>query len=306
MNYKVIFGILILGLIFFSGCTNNETQTDTTQEHMTIVESENVQTQEETNTSTENQQEEPQSIKQKPISINNFNMVKEEDGTYRVYFIFDNGKAYSGKVNLKIYDEYDNLLHESNYEVKESDYVDYQFSLTGKDIGKATEIWLDPLDIKKAMSNTGVLIMTFEFMDGTKITAEANTYSVESYTEEEMNEIREQAYLEHVNEVNLIQTKSSSSGDFQVSLVGYGDYTHLEHSTWGDEVTEFRVDIIIKNVGDEKGSFFTYNAAIVDDLGNQYETTFSSSDCKIKSGEVYPGVTKSGCLLFDRIDESAS
>lgn len=104
--------------------------------------------------------------------------------------------------------------------------------------------------------------------------------------------IQEQ-YLEQYNNNAKISGEVIKKGNFEVTLVKYGLYTHLEYDTIGDEVTEFRVDLKVKNIGSEKDSFSSSESVILSGT-NQYEGY--SSDLYYL--DIYPGIEKEGYITF--------
>ena len=106
----------------------------------------------------------------------------------------------------------------------------------------------------------------------------------------------ENRYLQSSNIIGKNYTELSSDGKFTVTVVRAGNYSHLTYGTFGDEVTNFRIDIKVKNSGSYKGSFYLYDVSLVDNLNNQYDTVYGGT---FKSGDMEANVTREGYLLFD-------
>jgi hypothetical protein len=88
-----------------------------------------------------------------------------------------------------------------------------------------------------------------------------------------------------------------TDGSFEVTLVRWGYFTHLKYDTWGDEVTEYRVDIKVKNIGSEQESFSIYDSAMIvgtSQYSYSYESNFDGSN-------IYPGIIKEGYLVFENV-----
>jgi len=117
----------------------------------------------------------------------------------------------------------------------------------------------------------------------------------EAYTLVEMYENR---YLQSAISVQQTITKE----DFSITLVRVGHFTHREYDTWGDEVTEFRVDLEVTSIANESEYLFASNIVVLDNLHNQYDYTYGGT---LELGEIYPRVTREGYVLFPTIDENA-
>jgi len=117
----------------------------------------------------------------------------------------------------------------------------------------------------------------------------------ETYT---LMEMYENMYLQSAITVQRTITK----GDFSITLVRVGHFTHLEYDTWGDEVTEFRVDLKVTSIASEPEYIFESDIVIVDNLGNQYNYEYGGT---LDLGEIYPRVTREGYVLFLELDENA-
>ena len=64
----------------------------------------------------------------------------------------------------------------------------------------------------------------------------------------------------------------------------------------GDKVTDFRADIIVKNISDEKETFSIYNSAII--IGSsQYDVISYRSE--LDGSDMRPGIEREGYLLFE-------
>jgi len=94
-----------------------------------------------------------------------------------------------------------------------------------------------------------------------------------------------------------------SKGYFSVTLVSVGRYTHLEYDTSGDEVTEFRVDLEVTSIASEPEYIFGSDIVILDNLGNQYNYEYGGT---LDLGEIYPGVTRKGYVLFPALNGNAT
>lgn len=234
-----------------------------------------------------------------PTNINEFSSANEGE-TIRFYFFLEDSNGQNtiseGQVNLQIKDSANKTVFTQQFNFVASDFVDYQFKLTGKEVGKAYEWRVNQKDIQKGTSKTGTAELTITTAKGNVLKATDSYVEIPSYTEEEIK----QMYFEQYNKNAKTSGEVISKGNFEVTLVKYGFYTHLKYDTWGDEVTEFRVDLKVKNIGSEKDSFSNYDAVILSGT-NQYERSYNSN---LDSSDIYSGIVKEGYLIFDNVPKT--
>ena len=118
----------------------------------------------------------------------------------------------------------------------------------------------------------------------------------ETYT---LMEMYENMFLQSAITVQQTITK----GDFSITLVKVGHFAHLEYDTWGDEITEFRVDLEVTSIASEPEYIFESDILILDNVGNQYNYEYGGT---LDLGEIYPGVTREGYVLFPALNENAN
>lgn len=229
---------------------------------------------------------------QKKLSVQTFQGVKEGD-VIRFYFILNDGEAYDGQAQFKILDNAGNILYQDEFDVKASDYKDYVYQLTGTSAGKAYEWYVQFNQINKGVADIlGYGKAQLQFTtSGQTLSAEA-AVEIPAITKEQTIAAYENSYVKKATPVDKTITK----GYFQVTLVRVGYYKHLEYDTWGDEVTDFRADIKVKNIGSEEETFSTYDAAII--IGNsQYDAKLFRS--KFDGYNLRPGIVREGYLIFE-------
>jgi hypothetical protein len=112
----------------------------------------------------------------------------------------------------------------------------------------------------------------------------------------------EQMYEEQYDRNAKVSGAALTKGNFEVTLVKYGFYTHLEYDTWGDEVTDFRVDLAVKNIGSEEDSFLTYDAVVISG-SSQYQRSYRS-ESELDSSDIYPGIVRQGYLVFEDVPKT--
>jgi len=118
----------------------------------------------------------------------------------------------------------------------------------------------------------------------------------ETYT---LMEMYENMYLQSAITVQQTITKE----DFAITLVKVGHFTHLKYDTWGDEVTQFRVELKVRSIASEPEYIWESDIVVLDNLGNQYDHEYGGT---LELGEIHPGVTREGYVLFPELDENAS
>jgi len=210
-----------------------------------------------------------------------------KEGDYiRFNFDFNDNKRYDGTVHLTIVDKVGTVLYEDTFYVTVKDYkgsISYPYYE-----------WYVSFDrIKKGIGDFGygTAYLSFLMPDGTRLEA-SDIVEIPTLSKEEIIAMYEERYLSTSKEIN----KTLSIYPLEVTLKRIGYFTHLKYDTWGDEVTRFRVDIQVKNVGTREHSFWYSNAAVV--IGTrQYDVLFFES--KLDSSAIKPNVIIEGYLLFD-------
>lgn len=271
--------LLIISVVLISGCT--QTDTGTGQITREVAEKQEV------SVPTVSKVPDPENIEL-------FGGVKE-GSIMRFYFTFNDKIGHDGAVELKITDSAEKTVYSKKFDVKSEQFIDYEVQLTGKPVGKAYE-WKVPLsDIKKGMSPVGNAYLKFKTLSGKTLTADAPLFDIPAYTEEEIKQLYEEGYLKSAKTLG----KSITKGNFQVILSRYG---YFKHSVFGKEVTSFRVDIEVKNVGMEQDAFFIHDGALI--VGNeQYNVGF---DSEFDGMNIYPNIVKKGYLVFEDVPDGLS
>jgi len=238
--------------------------------------------------------------KNPPANITTFSSAKEGE-LNRFYFLLEgsDGRNVSsdGHVQLQIFDDSNNSLYLEEFDVKASEYVDYQFKLTGQSIGKAYE-WRVPVsDIKKGISTIGWgrAVLTFTTLDGRKLTAEDKTIQIPVYTDDELKQMAEAEYAKGA----ITLSQKLSKGKFEITVTGAGFFSPYE---WGERKEYFRVDMEVRNIGSEADYFSPSGMVILDNQGNQYEQSYGGSLDTFS--QIYPNVTKKGYVLFESVPKT--
>ncbi len=291
MKLNKIFTIvlLFLCLAFLVACTQNINKTD---QKMTTSQNTTKQT---TQSST------PQTTLPQistATNINDFSAV-EEGEKIRLYFLLEdaNGKntISAGHIKLDILDDVNNSLYSKEFDVTTADFVDYQFSLTGKEMGKAYEWRIQNSEIKKGIASYyGNAILTFTNTNSKKMTAETSI-KIPAYTDEELVQMSEDQYQLKAKTIN----KKRAFGDFEVVVTKVGFYETYEYSK---KKQYFRADMEVKNVGSESEYFSPSGMSVIDGSGNQYESSYGGTLDTFS--KMYPDIIKKGYVLFDEIPQT--
>lgn len=235
-------------------------------------------------------------------SANNVSMFEcvTEGEIIRFYFVLEDENGQNticdGNVEFQIIDELNDVIYSNEFNVKSSEFIDYEYKLTGSPIGKAYEWRVSIADIEKGISllGFGTAILTFINSKGGTISAEYELVQIPTYSEEELNDILEEEYINDSTTVN----KKLSKGDFEVTAVRVGFFRKYD---WGEMKKYFRVDMIVKNIGSEQQYFDPSGVAIIDPNNNQYESSYEGT---LEIVMIYPGVEKSGYFLFNDVPET--
>ncbi|MFX1513022.1 MAG: hypothetical protein ACFFCQ_10580, partial [Promethearchaeota archaeon] len=118
----------------------------------------------------------------------------------------------------------------------------------------------------------------------------------EAYT---VMEMYENLYLQSA----IIVEETITEGDFSITLLRVGDFTHLYYDTWGNEVTDFRVDLKVTNIVSQNEYLFRSDIVILDNHGIQYDSEYRGT---LQLGEILSGETLEGYVLFPSLNENAS
>jgi hypothetical protein len=236
-----------------------------------------------------------------PANINTF-AAADEGEIIRFYFVLEdsngNNTPGDGKANLQIKDPTGKVVYGQDFNFEASKFVNYEFKLTGKGIGKAYEWRVNKSDIEKGVSEIGTADITLTVASGKVLKSTADYLTIPKYSEEELLAVYENAY----NKTAIVSGEVLKKGNFEVTLVKYGYYKHLKYDTTGDEVTDFRVDLKVINISSKKDTFNVFEAALISG-SNQYKYSFNS---KIDTADIFAGVIKEGYILFEDVPDTIS
>ena len=224
-----------------------------------------------------------------------------EGGLYRFYFMLEDAQGNKvpakGRAEIKIFDDSDALLFQTNFDVETQDYMNYEFKLTGQDLGKAYEKRFSVSEVQKGTSILGIgrATLTFTTPEGTSGNSET-IVQIPTYTQEELAEMSENSFNENVIEINEIQTK----GNFKIEVDKVGFF---EFYSFGEKKEVFRVNLIATNVGSSSEYLMLSGLVLLDNKGNQYETSLFGGTFDMMA-QIYPRVTKQGYFVFENVPQN--
>jgi len=207
----------------------------------------------------------------------------------------NNFVSADGTASYRIVNDDGETVYTGSTEIKKDDFSWYTFRLTGEDQLQA--IWEIPItDIKKSKSAGGTINLDFKTDSGAIFTdVEQEIRGLPTFTTVEVEEQFEEEY--NKNSLRVGTTVEGKYFDVTVERVGF-----FKEKYFSEDKEYFRVDMKIKNTGKDKERPSMSGLAILDNNNNQYEKEFGGTlDLYDK---IYPGVTKEGYILFEKIPEN--
>lgn len=273
---------------------SSSTQTQGTQ--TTTMQTSQTNTQQASQTAQASKTTTTQTSQKAPANITTFSSIQE--GTlHRFYFLIEglDGRnvVADGHIQLQIFDDSNTSLYLKEFDVKASEYVDYQFKLTGQSIGKAYEWRVPNSDIKKGISSMGWGrgVLTFIALDGKRLTAEDKTIQIPVYTDAELKRMSEDGYAKSATVSTLVAQDSA----FEVGLTSFGFFTMY---SYGKAERLLRADLSV--VAKTGGYFWDTDAKLIDTSGKQYGASYKS---EFDGGQLAANTTRIGYILFENIPE---
>ena len=239
--------------------------------------------------------------KYSPASISTFASATEGEAL-RFFLLLEDADGGNtpadGQVTIEILDELDNSLYYDKFYVTVSEFIDYEFKLTGQHIGKAYD-WTVPVTaIQTGISSVGLgrAVLTFEAPGGQKLHAEYALVRIPTYSGEELKLMAEEQYGKSI----IIVDQKLSKGSFEVTVTKTGFF-----NPYGQEGKKeyLRIDMEVKNTGDKDERFSPSGTIVLDDQGDQYQGAYGG-ELDIHS-DIQPGVTKKGYALFKDVPATA-
>jgi hypothetical protein len=221
---------------------------------------------------------------------------------HKVWFtlVDQDGKqtTHDGRATIKITDSLGELRYTGTVPVEKSDFI--LFKPNEQSAANIAYVWTVPMiDVKRGLG-AGTAVLTFVSSDGKSYSAKFGPIEIYQAYGDELAQVYESQYNKFANDIG----KSIVKGNFKITLVKAGQFTHLANTTSGDEVTHYRADLVIENAGDAVNSWPS-EYLIVDDKSNEYnEMPYGAT---LHAGGIVPAHGKTrGYVLFEDVNVSAS
>jgi len=279
---KNYIAILLICVIFISGCVQTSDNTDSEDAPTTPQ-----QTFSDTGLRSSNAK-----------YIGNFVALSSEQNIDARFSLYDEDKNYvsgDGIGNIIIVNSDEEIVYKSTINVKKEDFGTYTLILTqDKFIAFAWEIPIN--QINKSTSSTGTIYLKFIMEDIEFEVIDASFWGLPKYSEQELAQLNDDKFTQSA----IVFNNKISKGNFEVTLTKVGFFTPLV--TYGDKKEYFRIDMEVKNIGNEQQYFSPSALALLDNQGNQYEKEYGGTLNTYSM--YYPGVKKSGYIIFGNVPET--
>ena len=221
--------------------------------------------------------------------IGNFIVLSKDDDNLEARFsLLDGNKNYiveEGIANFRILDAKKNEIYSKQISVRKDGFGMYTLTLTKEEF--MAYVWAIPKkDIKKSNQISGTAYLKFSSGTSSFDELETTVYGLPEYSEQELEQLNEEAYTKNAIAVN----QKLSKGDWEITVTNMGFYTPIV--TYGDEKEYFRVDLKVKSIANAAEYFSPSGMVILDNAGNQYESGFGGTLRTFS--QIYPGITKEG------------
>ena len=237
-----------------------------------------------------------------PKYVGDFTISSEDSSFFEVRFgFFDEDKEYvktHGSGNLNIVNDENEEVFSVDFDFNETDFKTYTNMFSNSEILSAT-FSLGKEDITKTKESYGTGYLSVSLEDGTYFeTLETSIYGLPTYSIEELSDMKEQEYNKEKTEIN----KEINSGNFNIQFLTSGFFT--EESWLGTE-EYYRIDMRVKNTGNEKDTLSMSDFVIITPNGYQYERSYGGT-LSTSYESYYPGITKEGYVLFEGVPKGES
>ena len=165
-----------------------------------------------------------------------------------------------GDLEFTIYSAGEKLVYEKRATINKADFEKVE-RLFGRE-KLLVYSWFIPFDdIGRYVSDNGRARLVFIPSGQSPLTPIEEEYvEIPKMSDEEIVQLYEGLYEQTAQTVQKTITK----GNFAITLVRVGPFSHLGYETWGDEITHLRADLSVKNIGGEKDYIFESDAVILD------------------------------------------
>lgn len=231
--------------------------------------------------------------------IGNLATYKDGDKVQFYFSLYDRDKNYvraSGTVNVRIVNDFGETVFTKTREITESNFDFYTRNLDREEF-EAAAFSIPISDIQKSRTSRGIFYLDFTTSDGEAFeTIEDTLLSLPEFSDEEL-EAQSSQYFDQ----NAILLNVNKRIDNYISVTVHRIGLMPLDTGLGEE-TYIRVDITVENVGSEKIGYYSPNPVIIGKTSNQFDEALVSRyeyENVFDSGDLYPGVKKSGALFFE-------
>lgn len=301
----ILLSLLLVGIVIVSGCVNNQVSTGNSaaSEQQTQPKSETTNQQKvsicepnwqcnswsscspsgtqtrsctdskscRTNTNKPIESQSCEYIVYSPEYIKSFK-IEEGSGILMPYFALEDKNGTNtlgeGKANIQIKNADGKTVFTQELNFKPSDFIE---SATQNNL-KIYRWNISTTNIQKGSSGIGTADLNLTMTDGKVLKDTYSGFSIPSYTSAELKQMWEDDY----NKNAKISREVISKGNFEVTLVKYGFYTHRPDGVSSKERSDFRADIKVKNIGSELKCFSIRDAKMTSD-SKEYEKSLYSN-----------------------------
>jgi len=246
-----------------------------------------------------------QSISKKKVKyLSNFNWNGHNDKNFEISFSLldedENFVTSDGYVDLRIVSKNGKQVYSESHRVLKSGFSSFKNNFTGYQF--IAYSWKIPKDkIEKSLDSRGTIYLKFKSKKDFdyKSISEISIFGLPEFSEEELSQLQDLEYEK--NAVNLnIQRKMDRYIAVTVEKIGIMTFTN--NST---EKKLIRIDIIVKNIGNEKISYYSPSPIILGKNNNQFERASvwrGNYNGVFDPGDIWPGVVKRGAIFFETKD----
>lgn len=227
--------------------------------------------------------------------IGNLGVYTERDELQFYFSLYDDDQNYtraSGTTVVEIVNEDGDTVFSKTREISEADFDFYTRTINNEEF-EAAAFSIPLSDIQKSRSSEGVFYLSFTTSDGIEFeTIEDTVFSLPEYSDEEIVAQASQYFEQHAVLLNATRRVDNyiAVTAHRIGLMDIDDETYI------------RVDITVENIGAEKIGFYSPDPIILGKSSNQFEEAYISRydyEHTFDSGDLYPGVKKSGALFFE-------
>lgn len=231
--------------------------------------------------------------------IGNLATYTEGDALQFYFSLYDSNRNFTranGTVTVHIVNEDGETVFTKTRDISEADFDFYTRNVNGMEF-EAVAFSIPMSDIQKSRSSDGVFYLDFTTSDGIEFeTIEDTIFGLPEYSDEELAGQSNQYFDQHATALNTTKRVDNyiSVTVHRIGLIPFDDGLREEKY--------IRVDLTVENIGSEKIGFYSPDPVIIGKSANQFDEALVSRydyENVFDSGDLYPGVKKSGALFFE-------